>query len=802
MSWIVTDAEDDVGNANKVLYANYNSGTTGANSPTAAHCTIDTMAPVLMSASCAAQVVKPGDTVTVTFVASERVQSPGATCVYISGVAATPTSADGGTTWTATATIPATACDGEVSISICPLTDLNGLKSATTVTRYFGPSSTACLIDGTKPVLQLIDFFSDNPYDSKMATAGDKVTLYFEASEMVTQPTFKVAGTATTAKALTVSGVARRRFPFSTQSTYSIVWTTEFTVLAGTAAGALTWDASAFQDKAGNVGVKSDCADWNSASCNLVYANQDATQRAVDPQIAFTGEVVQTFTDFLVTSPAGSFASLRDCTTGISTVNISSSTIPSLRKSLELHDQVASAIYEHHLMTAQDWWWTRGGVCGAANGLMCRAKCGRCNDDAVIVYNTDTDLTVAKVVPGGVAVPGDACADYATDVCMCNPTLGRGSTAKFMVSTVARGLVSKPTVKFTDSVGREFTVPPANIVAVAPQLWPVLDTVSCLGTAGVRDGVCDADTRFNNRDGCWDGGDCCLDTCKQIFSDDNLCLLQDCQDHALSPVTGRPAPGFWATYNAKALVQRELSVDWIVQLTVDANLPFADGVITGSACCMYDKTGADVVEPTNRGAFTVGTPCLAAKLERDTTCFVSADMTADNGQTVIKEDQPLTLALTFSAAPKSVACTIAGVSVTATASSTPTAWSFKFPTTTTSNAVIASRIVTTEDQKLLNSVNPDKYPLNLWPTCPKGVIIPFACSIVDCAGNSLKITEADDATGDVCFDYLHPDAVTITQESDNSCDTHYAKVGDTVTVNVAMNASVTTPTTKTVAGEA
>jgi len=178
-------------------------------------------------------------------------------------------------------------------------------------------------------------------------------------------------------------------------------------------------------------------------------------------------------------------------------------------------------------------------------------------------------------------------------------------------------------------------------------------------------------------------------------------------------------------------------------------------------------------------------------------------MTADNGENVIKEAQALTLALTFSAKPKSVACTIAGVNVTVdTATSTDTALTFKFPSTTSSNSVIASRIATTEEQTLLNAINPDKYPLNLWPNCTRGVTIPFACSILDCAGNPLEITDADDPTADVCFDYLQPDAVTISQESNNLCDTHYAKVGDVVTVDVAMNASVIDPTTKTVAGEA
>ena len=801
MPWIVTNAEDDVGNVNTLLYSNYMSATnTVPTSYINPNCTIDTIPPVLQSASCAAQVVKPGQSVTVTFVTNEPVKPPGANCVYISDVAATPTSSDGGFTWTSSVTIPSDACDGEVSISICAMTDLAGNVGTSSVTNYFGASSTACLIDGTPPVLQLIDFVSDNPYDSKIATSGDMVTLYFEASEMVTAPTFTVDGSVTSATALTVSGVARRRFPYSTDPLYSIVWTTEYLVTMSTTVGSLRWNATLFYDKATNLGVKSDCADWNSYSCTLVRAYQAVTSQTVDPQIDFTGEVVQTFSNFLVTSPSGNYSTIRDCSAKVSRTSLASTTIPVLRKSLEMHDQVASAIYEHYLMTAQDLWWIRGGVCGAANGLMCRGTCGRCNDLAVIVYNTQTNLTVANKTVGGDLVPGDKCVGN-SGVCMCKPTLGKGSVARFMVSTSTRGLVSQPNVTFTDSVGRTYTVPPANIFPVAPQVWPVLDIVPCLGTLGVRDGICDADRRYNNRDGCWDGGDCCLDTCRQIFSDPNLCVAQDCHDHSLSPITGRPSPGFWTSYNAKSLVSRELSVDWIVEFTVDSSLPFADGAINGSVCCMQDKSGADVLSPTNPGSYTSGSPCLAAILQRDSTCLISASMTADNGKTVIKEDQPLTLRLTFSAKPNSVSCSIAGVPVTSAPDSTDTAWSFKFPTTTSSINVIASRIAASEEQKLLNAVNPVKFPLNLWPNCTRGVTIPFACSIVDCAGNAIEITDANDLSADVCFDYLAPDAVTILQESDNKCDTRYAKVGDTVTVEVAMNASVTDPTTKTVATE-
>ena len=33
----------------------------------------------------------------------------------------------------------------------------------------------------------------------------------------------------------------------------------------------------------------------------------------------------------------------------------------------------------------------------------------------------------------------------------------------------------------------------------------------------------DADERLNNRDGCWDGGDCCVDTCRQHGDDGAFC---------------------------------------------------------------------------------------------------------------------------------------------------------------------------------------------------------------------------------------------------------------------------------------
>ena len=65
-----------------------------------------------------------------------------------------------------------------------------------------------------------------------------------------------------------------------------------------------------------------------------------------------------------------------------------------------------------------------------------------------------------------------------------------------------------------------------------------------------------------------------------------------------------------------------------------------------------------------------------------------------------------------------------------------------------------------------------------------------------------EITDAVDPTSDVCFDYVRPDATSIGQTSSNTCSNAYAKVGDTLILNVTMDADVSNPTAYTLAGEA
>ena len=181
-----------------------------------------------------------------------NVGTPPAGCVTIAGVDAAVSG--GPSTWTATATIPADACDGEVPLRICELTSASTptIVGTTTVNKFFGADAAACLIDGTSPVLQLVDFTSDNPYDDKIAKAGDVVRLYFEASEMVTRPTMTIDGNTRTAVAVDVSGPARRRFQTSllpaahadADAQYAIAWEVEYKVRPSTPAGEMTWDAT------------------------------------------------------------------------------------------------------------------------------------------------------------------------------------------------------------------------------------------------------------------------------------------------------------------------------------------------------------------------------------------------------------------------------------------------------------------------------------------------------------------------------------------------------------------------------
>ena len=182
---------------------------------------------------------------------------------------------------------------------------------------------------------------------------------------------------------------------------------------------------------------------------------------------------MQTFDDFLTTTPSGNASTLFGCYVNSSSTTLSALNLATLKNDLTRHNAVAGGQFQHYLATAQDLWWRRGGACGAANGLMCRKTCGRCNDDAVVVHKTTTTLTAANVTAGGVAVAGDLCPG-GVGVCMCDPALGDNSQARFLVSTTARIPVSKPTVRFTDANSTVYTVPAANVSPVNPQSWPAL----------------------------------------------------------------------------------------------------------------------------------------------------------------------------------------------------------------------------------------------------------------------------------------------------------------------------------------
>ena len=832
LQFIVTDGEDDVGNVNRNLYGNlYDASrtkvTTNANwmNPVTGNvnCTVNANTTRVTSATCAnaePRVFNNNTAVTVNFTTSVAVNFTNmpADCVQIAGQSANVIDTGNGPTgthWAATVANVGRACDGEVPLSICVLTSIDGVVGTTTVNKFFGAGSKACLIDNTAPVLQLIDFTSDNPYDSKLAIEGDVVTLYFEASEMITEPTVSVHGvdlSSSDVVPIDLIGPSKRRFPSSrlvvtapSIQTYAIAWKATYTVNSSTPVGPIKWNATGFQDRAGNSGDLAKCADWNPTACSIVYNGTTAAQRIVEPNIDFTGSVLQSFSSFLSTSPSGNVKTLFSCDSNVSATSLSAASLASLQTDLVRHDVVAGSVFQHHLMSAQDFWWQRGGVCGAANGLMCRHTCSRCNVGDVIVYGGQTNLTVANRTETETAVPGDQCPS-GVGVCMCNPTLGDQSQATYLLSTTSRDLVSKPTVKFTDSKNNSYIVPADYVTPVNPVLWPAVPTfpASCLQDSGFRDGVCDPTP--NNRVGCWDGGDCCLDTCREVFSDPAYCQQQDCQDHALNPTTGRPGPGFWSTYNSKSLVARQLSVEWRVSFTVDNTVPLVDGPIQGTACCMEDKSGNDVLSATP-GTFVLGSPCLNATMRRDTNCLKAATLTADNGMFVIKENEPVTLKLDFDGEPRgNPSCTIGGVPVTMI-KSTPSTYDVTtwYSNTTDSvsatYAAIAQRINDAEEQKRRHSLLPNLFELNLFPNCSRGVTIPFECTITDCGGVQLTITDAADRTPDVCFDYVRPDATTISQRSNNTCSPFHAKDGDHITLDYFMDSNVTLPDLATLANE-
>ena len=154
---------------------------------------------------------KEGDTITLTFTASESIDTP---TVVINSESITPTNTSGNT-WTGTYTVPA-ATSGSVGFTIDFDSSIT-YYSGTQVTTTTDSSSVTMFVQntsGTQPTLSSVSIASDNS-NTSIGVEDDVITLTFTASETINTPYVNINGSSIT----------------STNTTGN-TWTATYTVLS------------------------------------------------------------------------------------------------------------------------------------------------------------------------------------------------------------------------------------------------------------------------------------------------------------------------------------------------------------------------------------------------------------------------------------------------------------------------------------------------------------------------------------------------------------------------------------------
>lgn len=252
--------------------------------PTLTAVLIDTAAPALSSVTLASNntttsLAKTGDTVTLTFAANEKINTP---TVIIAGHSVTATNSSGNT-WSASYTLTGSDTEGAVAFSIA-FADI-AANAGTTVTTT--TDSSVVTFDRTVPTLGTVAIGSSNGLTSR-AKIGDTVTLAISASEVIATPTVSIGGRSAT---VTSNGLIS---PLGSGYTATIVATNS------DPEGALAISI-AFADLAGNTGTTvTTTSDSSSVTLDrtaptlspVALASNNAT-----PSVAKSGDVVTlTFT--------------------------------------------------------------------------------------------------------------------------------------------------------------------------------------------------------------------------------------------------------------------------------------------------------------------------------------------------------------------------------------------------------------------------------------------------------------------------------------------------------------------------
>ncbi len=171
--------------------------------------TVDNIAPTLSPVSIVSDnadtsLATTDDTVTLSFISSEPIETP---TVTFDGVDASATVTGSNTDWSATKTIVPADADGSTVTFAIDFTDLatNAGDQVTGPTDSIGVTVYQTAPDTTAPTLTTVSIVSDNSNDPSLATTGNTVTLSFISSEPIGTPTVTI-NTATATVVPTVTG--------------------------------------------------------------------------------------------------------------------------------------------------------------------------------------------------------------------------------------------------------------------------------------------------------------------------------------------------------------------------------------------------------------------------------------------------------------------------------------------------------------------------------------------------------------------------------------------------------------------
>ncbi|WP_423147935.1 Ig-like domain-containing protein [Rubrolithibacter danxiaensis] len=202
----------------------------------------DKTAPTLTTVTVASNnststLAKTGDVITLSFTASETIQTP---TVTIATHVVTATNGSGNS-WTATYTLTATDIEGNIPFSVA-FVDAAG-NTGTNVT---AANSNSVIFDKTAPALSAVTIVSNNS-TATLAKAGDIATLTFTSSESIQAPVVAIAGHLVVATASANN------------------WTATYTFVQGDTEGLVSYTIS-FDDLSGNAGT-----DVNSGSGSVTF---------------------------------------------------------------------------------------------------------------------------------------------------------------------------------------------------------------------------------------------------------------------------------------------------------------------------------------------------------------------------------------------------------------------------------------------------------------------------------------------------------------------------------------------------